>query len=844
MIRMTLTSLWARRRRLVGTTVAVFLGVAFLSGTLVLGDTLAANFDRMFAEVSAGTDVVVRSSSVIETDEGPDDSRGTLDESLVDRLASVDGVAQAEGQVVGYGALVGQDGEPVGGNGPPRLAGSWIYTSGLNPYELVEGRAPETDDEVVVNRGAAELAEVEVGDTTLVQTPGPIEVTVVGIATFGGADGLGPTTWTAFTLEGAQEHVTGEPGTVNNIVLQGEDGVSSSELMRRVDDVLPEGTEAITGSDLAGERSDGISATFLNMLRTFLVVFAGIALVVATLSIANTFSITVAQRTRELALVRAVGASRRQLRRAVTIEALGIGVVASLAGVAGGIGVAALLKVVFSAFGFGALPDGGLSLEPTSLVIAFVVGVGATFLAARSAARRAANLAPVEAMRESAAESSAIGRRRLLVGAALAIGGVAVTLVGTSSDAIVATGAGALALTAAVLLLAPVALSPFAAGMGGLLARLRGVNGMLAEENARRNPRRSASTATALVVGVAVVALFTVFAASMKTALSDQVSDDFRADLAVATPSFGGGQLSPQLAIDLAGYDEVADVVGLGGGPVAIGGDTAQVTATEPAKLTPIGGMEAVEGSFDSVGRDGIAVSEERAEDEGWTLGSTVDVTYVDGATETAAVEAIYAENSLLGDLVVPTDVWAAHNQQPTDTTVLVDVADAVSVAAARTAIGPLADRHGGEVQDGTDLADAAGQGLDLMLGVVYVLLALAVVIALLGIGNTLSLAVHERRRELGLLRAVGQTRRQVRSVLRLESVIVAVFGTVVGLALGAYLGWVLFATVWTDGGSFTLPVTRLAVIAVMGAVAGVLAARRPAKRAARIPVLEAIAST
>ncbi|HEY8547068.1 MAG TPA: ABC transporter permease, partial [Acidimicrobiales bacterium] len=203
MIRIALTSLWARRRRLVGTTVAVFLGVAFLAGTLVLGDTLSANFDRLFAEVSAGTDVVVRSASVIETD-GADDDRGPLDESLVDELARLDGVAEAEGQVVGYGALVGRDGEPVGGNGPPRLAGSWITDPDLNPYELVEGRAPEAPDEVVVNRGAAELAEVELGDTTLVQTPEPVEVTVVGIATFGGADGLGATTWTAFTLEGAQ----------------------------------------------------------------------------------------------------------------------------------------------------------------------------------------------------------------------------------------------------------------------------------------------------------------------------------------------------------------------------------------------------------------------------------------------------------------------------------------------------------------------------------------------------------------------------------------------------------------------------------------------------------------
>ncbi|HMG44534.1 MAG TPA: ABC transporter permease [Acidimicrobiales bacterium] len=844
MIRISLISLWARRRRLMGTTLAVFLGVAFLSGTLVLGDTLSANFDRLFAEVSAGTDVVVRSDSSISNEDDIDGGRAPLDQSLVSSLASVDGVDVAEGQVVGYGALADKDGEPVGGNGPPRLAGSWIDTPGLNPYELAEGRAPETSDEVVVNRGAAELADVSVGDTAVVQTPEPVEVTVVGISTFGGTDGLGQTTWTAFTLEGAQEHVTKRPDEVSTILLQADDGVSSAELRSRVDRALPDGVEAITGADLAGERTDAISAEFLDMLRTFLVVFAGIALVVATLSIANTFSITVAQRTRELALVRAVGASRRQLRRTVAIEALGIGLVASVAGVVAGVGVAATLKGVFDAFGF-ALPAGGLEIKPLSMTAAFVVGVTVTYIAARSAARRAASLAPVEAMRDAAVEPSALGRVRLVLGSVVGVGGVALTLVGASADAVVLTGVGAVGMVVATLLLAPAGLSPVAGVLGGGLRRLRGVNGMLAEQNARRNPRRSAATATALVVGVAVVALFTVFAASTKQALAEQVADDFAADLAVSTPSFGGGRLSPELASELSSMDEVAGVVGLGGGAADVDGSNAQVTATSPGDLTDVGGIEPLAGSFDSVGDDGIAISETRADDEGWSLGSSVELAFVDGARESVEVRAIYPDNSLLGGLVVDDALWDAHNVQPADTTVLVDVASGVSIDDAKAAITPVADSHGGDVQDGSELAATAGQGLDLLLGVVYVLLALAVVIALLGIGNTLSLAVHERRRELGLLRAVGQTRRQVRSVLRLESVIVALFGTVVGLVLGSYLGWALFATLWTDGsGGFTLPILRLLVIAVMGALAGVLAARRPARRAARTPILEAIAST
>jgi putative ABC transport system permease protein len=329
----------------------------------------------------------------------------------------------------------------------------------------------------------------------------------------------------------------------------------------------------------------------------------------------------------------------------------------------------------------------------------------------------------------------------------------------------------------------------------------------------------------------------------MKSALADQVGDDFAADLAITTPAFGGGRLSPALTDQVRRLDEVDDAVGLGGGPAKVDGDTTEVVATDAAKLPGVAHIEAVDGDFADLGSDGIAVSDTKADDHGWKVGSQVDVTYVDGQTETATVRAIYGENSLLGGTVVPDSVWAEHNAQPTDRTVLVDVADGVSIDKAKTALDPLADRNSGTVQDADEMASAAGQGLDLLLGIVYVLLALAVIIALLGIRNTLALAVHERQRELGLLRAVGQTRRQVRSVLRLESVIVAVFGTVVGLALGAYLGWVLFATVWTGGGGFTLPVARLAVIALMGAIAGVLAARKPAKRAARTPVLEAIAA-
>jgi putative ABC transport system permease protein len=422
--------------------------------------------------------------------------------------------------------------------------------------------------------------------------------------------------------------------------------------------------------------------------------------------------------------------------------------------------------------------------------------------------------------------------------------GLALSVTAALSGALLPAAVGALTLLIGVLVVAPVALTPVAALLGWVMRRTRGVNGVLAEQNARRYPRRTAATATALVVGVAVVTLFTVFAASIKNTLNEQVAQDFGADLAVSTPAFGGGRLSPDVVTQLAGMDQIATAVGLGGGNVKLDGHTTEVTATDAAELPKVVSIDTIDGSLASLGGDGLAVGRDKAHKEGWTVGSKVDVAFVDGATETATVRAIYSNNDLVGGIVMPTGTWVAHTTQPTDRTVLLKLADGVSVDQARRAITPLADRNGGSVQDEAQFATATSRGLNLLLGVVYVLLALAVVIALLGIGNTLSLAVHERRRELGLLRAVGQTRRQVRSVLRLESVIIATFGTLVGLALGGFLGWALFATVSDGiGGGLGLPVVQLVVIAVLGALAGVLAARRPARRAAKLPILDAIAA-
>jgi putative ABC transport system permease protein len=839
MFGLTLESLWMRRRRAFGTAIAVVIGVAFLMGTLMLGDTLQANFDRLFTEVSAKTDVVVRNAT--ETSGEPDATRGLIDESVVASVRDVDGVAHAEAQVVAYGTLRGRDGEAIGGNGPPRLAGSWITDPDLNPYRLVDGRAPRGPDEVVVNRGAADAGHLEIGDTTTVQSPDPHRVRIVGISTFGDEPGLGETTFTAFTLRGAQANVIGTDDQVSTILVRAARGVSAAELRDRVADALPPGVEAITGRQLADDQLASLS--FLDTLRALLVAFAGIALVVAALTINNAFSITLGQRTRELGLLRAVGTSKRQVRASVAIEAAVIGVVAAVLGVLGGFGLATGLKALFEAFG-GALPAGGFTVRPLAVGISLAVGILLPVAVAQLPARRAAAVPPVAVLRDVEHEPSGGLRRRAVVGTGLLIGGAIIGVVAAiGGGPVVAALAAVLLLVVGTFVVAPAVVRPVAAVFGAALARVRGVNGRFAAQNARRNPRRSAGTATALVVGVAVVSLITVLVGSLKTTLDRDIDQSLRADLVVNTEFFGGSQLSPRAVEDLRESAVVEHATGLAEGSVLLDGDSTTVTAVDAADIEQFTAVDLDAGSLGSIRDRTIAVDRDKADAEHWRIGTVLDATFSDGSTEPVTVGAVFEPNTLLGGVVVPPDLWLEHTSQPTLRRAFVTTTPGVTVAEARRAIEPIAQRYGADVQDRDEYASAATGGFDLLLGVVYVLLALAILIALLGIANTLSLAVHERRREIGLLRAIGETRGQVRSTLRLEAAILAGFGTAVGLVLGGFLGWVLFG-VASDDGHFSLPVGELLVIAVIGCLAGALAAWRPARRAARVPILDAIAST
>jgi putative ABC transport system permease protein len=844
MLRISLKGLWAHKRRLAGTLLAVLLGVAFLSGTLVLGDTLRANFDTLFTSVTGDTSAVVRSAT--DVDSSPATPRGPIEASLVDRVRAAPGVAGVQPVAAGLGQIVGSDGKAVTAMGPP-LASTWIADPSLTPYRLAEGRAPQRADEVVINRGAAKNGDLHLGDRTTILTPRRVPVTVVGIATFQDADGFGGSTYVGFTLEGAQRALLKRPGQVTSILVKAAQGVSQQELASGLRPLLPAGVEAITGAELSNESITDINQGFLGLFRTFLLVFAGIALFVAMFSITNTFSIIVAQRTRESALLRAIGASRRQVLTSVVLEAQAVGLVASAAGLAGGIGIASGLRAVFAGLGF-PLPTSGLVFKASNAFISVGVGVSVTLLAGLLPALRASRVAPLAALREVAAERVATARARALAGAGLTAGGVGVVLAAvlTGGDAMAQlTGAGAVLTTAGVVVLGAVVARPASRLVGAPVVWLRGVTGMLARRNAMRSPQRTAGAAAALMIGVGVVTLFTVFTASLKASIEQSVSGSFGGDLAVVSGGFVGGRLDPNLARRIGGLGAVRQATGVSTGNALVDGSSQEVSAADPVALDGVLDLKMAAGSIAGLSGRQLGVAEQVADDKGWRLGTPVPVRFADGGTETFTVGAIYGgQDVVVGDYLLPRAAWAPHASQDVDATVLIKLDDGVSLASGKAAVERVAAAYGGpDVQDRQEYADNIAGSVDPLLTVVYIMLALAIVIALMGIANTLSLSVYERTRELGLLRAVGETRGQLRAMVRWESMIVAVFGTGIGLGLGVFLGWALVRAAGQDVSAFAAPLGRLGVVLVVGAMAGVLAGIRPARRAARLNVLRAIAA-
>ncbi|TMQ91700.1 FtsX-like permease family protein [Actinomadura soli] len=835
MIGLVFKELWGRKRRMAGSLVAVFLGVSFLTGTLVLGDTLAGSIDGYYSQSFGKTDVSVRNSTSVSDE--PWGSRGQIDASALDRVRQVDGVRNAEPVIQGSGQLLAKDGAIVESRGP-RTAGNWLTDPKLNPYRLAQGRAPRAPDEVVINKMFATEGKLKVGDRTAVLTPEKVPVTVVGISMFGDEEAFGETSFTAFSLEGARLHVAKSPDRISGVYVRAEDGVGQRELASRIKPVLPAGTEAITNKAQVEEGMSQVESGFLQIFRTVLGAFGGVALLVAAFSIHNTFAITMAQRTRESALLRALGAGRRQVMTIVGFEALVIGAAATAAGLAGGMGFAALLRQLFTQFRIGIAME-GLTVSATSLLIAVPVGLLVTLVAALGPAMKASRVAPLAALREVAAESARPTDTRVIVGGVLAAVAAGTVVFGAVTEQMAMAGAGAVLCVVAMVALGPVAARPVAALIGGPAARTRGVPGALARDNAARSPKRTAGAATALMIGVGVVTLMTVFIGSLGASLENSVAGSFKGPLVVNSGGNETGGFGTGLVQDAAKLPQVDRVAGAGTGSLRVDGDASTVSVADPAALGRVLDLDVTQGAMADAGA--LAVSKSVADDKGWKPGTQVPVTFADGASQRLTVGAVYENTDMTGDYVVPRTVWNAHTRQPLDTRAFVVLKPGATVAEAGQALTALAKPYGApEVQTRDDFVAAQTEEQQGFITVVYGMLILAIVIALLGIANTLSLAVHERTRELGLLRAVGATRPQIRSMVRWESVIVALFGTAGGIGLGAFLGRGLGSAL---GNPFAPPVLTLVIVALVGAVAGALAAIRPARRAARLAILSAISA-
>ncbi|WP_127784547.1 FtsX-like permease family protein [Rhodococcus sp. X156] len=829
MRRVSLRNLVAHKVRLLLTVLSVVLGTAFVAGSFIFTDTLQSTFNGIFEDTAQGVDVRVQSEEARSSG---------VPLSDVEAIRAVPGVRTVQVAVSTPVVLLDSAGDPVQGGGAPSMGEAYVADDQRigDPLPFLSGRPPAAAGEIALNQGAADNAGLAPGDRTKVLVPaqGTVDVVISGIydteADTGGYVGA------LFTSAQARQLFT-DGNHVTWVDVAGA-GLSQEEVRDRVAQALP-GLKVQTGDQVRADTQAEVNQA-LSFVNYFLLAFGAIALLVGTFIIYNTFSMIVAQRLRELALLRAIGASRRQLSRSVILEAVVVGLVGSVVGLAAGVGLAYGLRSLLNSFNLG-LPEGSLQLAPRTVVVALVVGVVVTVISAYAPARRASRIPPVQAMREEFASTGTSLRGRTIVAAVVGVLGVAAVGAGAASTgggAASLVGLGALLLIVAVLLGAPAFSQPV---IGALGAPLRGPVGRLARTNAVRNPRRTAATAFALTLGLMLVSAIGMFGASAKASLNSVVDNDVTADYVLSGPDMIG--------VPYAASDTVQPVPGVGQ-VVAVQNVRVQIDGADELGAAVDGDpgqvmvVDAQQGDVAVTGTD-MAVSETAAQSNGWRMGDTVALTSPDGRTVPTTVTGVYADNQLLGDWVVSEQVYrdVTPAQEQVHAVVLVKAAPGADLATLRTGLEQATDPLlVVQVQDREQFKGSLASQIDTLLAVLYGLLALAIVIAVLGIINTLALSVVERRREIGMLRAVGMQRAQVRRNVYLESMLIAIFGALVGVALGLGFGWAFVRTLRDSGlGEVAVPWTQVVIMLVGSAVVGVLAALWPASRAARTRPLDAI---
>ena len=844
MLRYALKAALAKKLRLVSTALSVILGVAFLAGTLVFTDTIRQTFDDLFAGIFEETDSYVRAAESVETEMG-EDLRGRIPESVLATVAAVPGVADAQPLVQGFAQLVDAGGDAVGnpGQGPPTLGMSYVGGA-LSPWELTEGSREPGPGEVVIDAGSAKAADFALGEpaTVLTQT-GPHEFVVVGTARFGSIDSPGGASVVIFDLPDAQDVLLGGAQEIDAVMVDAADGVREVELTDRIAAVLPDGVEAVTGDEITAEAQDSMKAG-LGFFSTFLLVFAAIGLVVASFTIYNTFQIIVTQRIREMAMLRAIGASTRQVLVAQLVEAALIGVVASVIGLAAGVVVAGLLKGLLAAFGID-IPASDIVFQNRTAAVALGVGIVVTIGSAVFPSLRASRIPPLVALRGVNVEEAGASRRRLILGGVVTGLGIAAFVAGLATGEIWWVAFGALFTFIGVFVLGPLIARPVARVLGAPLPAVAGITGALARENAMRNPKRTSRTGGALMVGVALVAAITVIAASAKDWTRDIFGEQFSGDFVVSTDTFGFGGLSPDVAAALNELPEVDAATGVRLGTARIGDEDASYVSVDPSTVGRVFDIGVTDGALEKLTTDGLFVHQGTASSRGLSVGDRLSIQFLNGDEHELTVEGIYAEDSLAGAFVISHGLNEQSGADQFDFSVYVATADGVSGDDAEAAIASVTDEYANaELLSRSDYIDAQAGQVDQLVNLMYGLLGLAVIIALISIANSMALSIHERTHEVGLLRAVGMSRGQTRRAVGLESVLISVLGAGLGVVIGVFFGWSITVTLRDEGlTAVNVPWTSLAIIVALAVLGGILAAFRPARRAARIDVLRAIAT-
>jgi putative ABC transport system permease protein len=841
MLRTALRNVRAHKARLLMTVLAVMLGVAFVSGTLVFTNTISEAYQKSSAKGFDQVDVAVEA----KYQESRGDAVGKtpeLTQALLARSAKVPGAASAVGVVNGFTAIADKDGKLIGGGF--RSEGGNYWGAEDARYPLVDGRAPSGEGQVLIDSETARRAGYEVGDTVRISVNGPVLTPrITGVFTTDDGNVAAGGSLALFDTATAQR-LFGKPGTYDEIDVRAKAGVSQSALRAELDRALPKNlVETTTGEQLADDQAEMISSS-MSGLKQGLLVFAGIALFVGTFIIANTFTMLVAQRTKELALLRAVGASRRQVTRSVLAEASLVGAVAAVTGLVAGVGIGAGLRALMGTFG-ATVPDGPLIITPGTVGAALAVGILITMLAAWLPGRRAAKIPPVAAM--SSVHAQATTKSLVLrntLGALFSAAGIAVILAATTmsgSDGQAPMGIGAVLLITGVFILTPLLSRPLIAAAAPVL-RVFGVSGKLARQNSVRNPRRTAATASALMIGLTLITGMTVMAGSLQKSIDKMAASAVKADYVVSMAN--GNELSLDVDKKLRRLDDVTATSPLRNAVSRIDGETEYLTGVTGGTIGELTDLEVDSGTF-KVGGTQVVVDDTTATSHGWKAGSRFTVSYEDGKKQRLTVAGVYQGNEMVRGIMLDNSTLSPHLTDPADMQVMVKTSDGTSGATKDRLEKALGSNPAIKVQDKKDLSNDIARMFTLILNMVYGLLAMAVIVAVLGVINTLAMSVFERSQEIGMLRAIGLDRKGIKRMVRLESLVISLFGGVLGIGLGVFFGWAAGELLGTRMATYelVLPWARMALFLLLAATVGVLAALWPARRAARLNMLAAIKS-